>query len=70
MRNAVMSAYAKASLVIQADERSGARLQARIAAEQGRAVYLYEPIMKHEAWAQGMVDKGKALFIQTAQEIV
>ena len=70
MRNAVMSAYAKASVVIQADERSGARLQARIAAEQGRAVYLYEPIMKHEAWAQGMVDKGKALFIETSQEIV
>ena len=63
MRNAVMSAYAKASLVIQADDRSGARLQARIAAEQGRDVYLYEPVMKHEAWAKVMANKGHAKFI-------
>jgi len=63
MRNAVMSAYAQASLVIQADDRSGARLQARIAAKQGRAVYLYEPIMKHEAWAQKMVAERTALFV-------
>ena len=69
MRNAVMSAYAQASLVIQADDRSGARLQARIAAKQGRAVYLYEPIMKHEAWAQGMVEKSQARFIQSVDEL-
>ena len=69
MRNAVMSAYAQASLVIQADDRSGARLQARIAAKQGRAVYLYEPIMKHEAWAQDMVTNGRARFIESAEEM-
>ena len=69
MRNAVMSAYAKASLVVQADDRSGARLQARIAAKQGRAVYLYEPIMKHESWAQTMVTKGEATFVTSVQDI-
>jgi DNA processing protein len=70
MRNAIMSAYSSASLVIQADDRSGARLQARVAGEQGRQVFLYEPIMKHESWAQEAVQKGKAKFVNTQQDIV
>lgn len=70
MRNAIMSAYASASLVIQADDRSGARLQARVAGEQGRQVFLYDPIMKHESWAQEAVQKGKAKFVNTLQDIV
>ena len=69
MRNAIMSAYASASLVIQADDRSGARLQARVAREQGRQVFLYEPIMKHEFWAQEMVKKGSAKFVKSAEEM-
>jgi DNA processing protein len=70
MRNAIMSAYASASLVIQADDRSGARLQARVAGEQARQVFLYEPIMKYEIWAQEAVQKGKAKFVNTLQDIV
>lgn len=70
MRNSVMSSYSFASLVIQADDRSGARLQARIAAEQGRQVFLYEPIMKHEPWAQSMVQNGLAKFVESAVELV
>ena len=70
MRNAIMSAYASASLVIQADDRSGARLQARIAGEQGRKVFLYEPIMKYENWALEAIQKGKAQFVNCTQDIV
>ena len=70
MRNAIMSAYASASLVIQADDRSGARHQARVAGEQGRQVLLYEPIMKYESWALEAIQKGKAKFVNTLQDIV
>ena len=70
MRNAIMSAYASASLVLPAADRSGARLPARVAGEQGRQVFLYDPIMKHESWAQEAVQKGKAKFVNTLQDIV
>ena len=69
MRNAVMAAYADASLVIEAGDRSGARMQARIASEMGRKVFLYEPIMASEGWAVAMVDDGKARFITTAGDL-
>ena len=70
MRNAIMSAYASGSLVIQADDRSGARLQARVAGEQGRQVFLYEPIMTHENWARVMVDSGRGKFVKSVEEMI
>jgi len=69
MRNAVMAAYADASLVVEAGDRSGARMQARIASEMGRKVFLYEPIMASEGWAVAMVDDGKARFVTTAGDL-
>lgn len=68
MRNAVMSAYSTASLVVEAGERSGARLQAGIAFKQGRQVLLYKPIMERELWARQMVEKGQAHFCTTVTE--
>lgn len=69
MRNAVMSAYSAGTLVIQADERSGARLQARLAHAQGRSVYLYEPIMCLEPWAVEFVAAGKGAFVTNLAEV-
>lgn len=70
MRNEVMSGWAAATLVMQADARSGARMQARVAVEQGRRVFLYEPIMAREGWARSYVDSGKALFVSTPDEVL
>jgi DNA processing protein len=51
MRNAVMSGYTAATVVVEAAYRSGARMQARLALEHGRPVVLPRQLLAHD-WAQ------------------
>ncbi|PXY28259.1 DNA-processing protein DprA [Prauserella muralis] len=51
MRNAVMSGYAAATVVIEAAWRSGARMQARLALQHGRPVFLLDSLLQHD-WAR------------------
>ncbi|OLB76009.1 MAG: DNA processing protein DprA [Actinobacteria bacterium 13_2_20CM_2_71_6] len=51
MRNAVMSGYAAATVVVEAAYRSGARTQARLALEHGRPVVLPRQLLTHD-WAR------------------
>jgi DNA processing protein len=51
MRNAVMSGYAAATVVIEAGWKSGARIQARKALQHGRPVVLTDQLLQHE-WAR------------------
>ena len=51
MRNAVMSGYAAATVVVEAGQTSGARIQARLALQHGRPVLLTGQVMQHE-WAR------------------
>lgn len=51
MRNAVMSGYAAATVVVEAPWRSGARIQARLALEHGRPVVLPRELLTHD-WAR------------------
>ena len=50
-RNAVMSGFARATVVVEASHTSGARMQARLALEHGRPVFLVEALMRYE-WAR------------------
>lgn len=54
MRNAVMSGYVTATVVVEAGERSGTRIQARNAVEHGRPVLLAEGVYRANEWAQAM----------------
>ena len=54
MRNAVMSGYVTATVVVEAGERSGTRIQARNAVEHGRPVLLSESVYRANGWAQAM----------------
>jgi DNA processing protein len=51
MRNAVMSGYAAATVVVEAAWKSGARMQARLALEHGRPVLLLQSLLEHD-WAR------------------
>jgi DNA processing protein len=51
MRNAVMSGLSRGSVVIEASERSGARVQARLALAHGRPIFLLERLMD-QPWAR------------------
>jgi DNA processing protein len=68
MRNAVMSGYAAATVVIEAEWRSGARMQARLALEHGRPVFLLETLMRHD-WARDYVTRG-AIVVNSADDVL
>jgi DNA processing protein len=55
MRNAVMSGFGLASLVVEAGERSGARIQARVAGEHGRRVILTARVAQDTTWGAALV---------------
>lgn len=57
MRNTVMSGYGRATIVVEAGEKSGARIQANRAVAHGRPVVLTDLVVKANQWAQNLVDK-------------
>jgi DNA processing protein len=57
MRNATMSGYGLANVVIEAGETSGARAQARMAVEHGRQVILTNQVVAQNEWAQRLVGR-------------
>jgi DNA processing protein len=54
MRNATMSGYGLATVVVEAGEKSGARVQARLAVEHGRPVILTDLVVERNQWAQAL----------------
>jgi DNA processing protein len=52
MRNAVTSGLSQGTVVVEASHTSGARLQARLAAEHGKRVWLLESLVRDFPWAQ------------------
>ena len=68
-RNAVMSGLARATAVVEASHTSGARMQARLALEHGRPVFLLRSLLSH-AWAQKMAQRPAVYVVDTADEIV
>lgn len=57
MRNATMSGYGIATVVVEAGEQSGARAQARMAVEHGRPVILTDLVVSKNTWAQALVNR-------------
>jgi DNA processing protein len=57
MRNATMSGYGLATVVVEAGEKSGARIQARLAVEHGRQVILTDQVVARNKWAQALLGR-------------
>jgi DNA processing protein len=68
MRNAVMSAYGRATVVVEAGETSGARIQARMAVEHGRAVILTDTVVRSTTWGKTLVGRPGVHVARTAAE--
>jgi DNA processing protein len=49
-----MSGYGLATVVVEAGEKSGARVQARLAVEHGRPVILTGLVVERSQWAQAL----------------
>ena len=68
MRNAVMSGYALATVVIEAAYQSGARMQARLALQHGRHVFLMRSLLEHD-WARGYAQRPGVTVVDNADDV-
>ena len=68
LRNATMSGYSLATVVIEAAERSGARMQARFALEHGRHVFLLRSLLRHE-WARDYAQRPNTTVVDGPDDV-
>lgn len=69
MRNAVMSGYAAATLVVEAPWRSGARSQAGLALAHGRPVIITDRLLEHD-WARDFARRPGVHVVHSAAEML
>jgi DNA processing protein len=62
------------TLVVEASETSGAKMQARLALRHGRAVFLLRSLVASQKWARKYVEQGaygaQAIEVSTEEDIV
>jgi DNA processing protein len=64
-----MSGYAAVTVVVEAAYRSGARMQARLALEHGRPVFLLNTLLEHD-WAREYANRPGVYVIRDAREVL
>ena len=69
MRNAVMSGITLATVVIEASDTSGARMQARLALAQGRPVFLLASLVERQPWAREYAGRPGTHVVRSPGEI-
>lgn len=69
-RNATMSGYGIATIVVEAGEHSGARIQARVAVEHGRPVILTDLVLNTTDWAKALRDRPGVYVATSAEEVM
>jgi DNA protecting protein DprA len=70
MRNAVMSGYGRATIVIEAGEHSGARIQARQAVAHGRPVILTDLVTTATTWSTELIGRPGVHVASSTAEIM
>jgi DNA processing protein len=70
MRNATMSAYGRATIIVEAGEKSGARIQARLAVAHGRPVILMDSVVRGTNWGAKLRGQPGVLVADGPQEAV
>jgi DNA processing protein len=69
MRNAVMSGYSAATVVVEAAYQSGARIQARLALQHGRPVVLAESLLQHD-WARSYAGRPGVVVVSSKDQLI
>jgi DNA processing protein len=70
MRNRTMSGLALGTVVVEASHTSGARMQARIALEHGKRVFLVRDLVLREAWAQRHVGHPAVTVVDDVNDVL
>ncbi|AZM47665.1 DNA processing protein DprA [Streptomyces sp. WAC 06738] len=69
-RNVVTSGSTMGSIVIEASSTSGAKMQARIANEHGKRVFLLRSLATQEPWAAQMIAEGRAVEVAELNDVL
>ncbi|MEJ7831732.1 MAG: DNA-processing protein DprA [Nocardioides sp.] len=69
-RNRVTSGISQGTVVIEASSTSGAKMQARLASEHGKQVWLIQSLVTSQPWAQAMVADGRAREVSSTSEVL
>jgi DNA processing protein len=70
LRNRTMSGLALGTAVVEASGKSGARMQARMALEHGKRVFLVRELVTREPWAEQYVDHPGTTVVEHADEVL
>ncbi|WP_331719403.1 DNA-processing protein DprA [Streptomyces sp. NBC_01187] len=68
-RNVVTSGTTLGSVVIEASHTSGAKMQARLAAEHGKLVFLIKSLADAQPWAKAMLEEDRAIQVNRSSDI-
>ena len=69
-RNITMSGYSRASIVVEATEHSGTRIQGRVGLAHGRPVILSSTVVAKTAWAADLAGRPGVHVAESAAEAV
>lgn len=69
-RNVVTSGMSQGTVVIEASETSGAKMQARLALEHGKRVFLVSRLVTSQPWAQKYVANRGAIEIRSVEDVL
>ena len=69
MRNASMSGYGIATVVVQAGEHSGTRIQARQAQQHGRPVILRDQVAETTQWGRNLIGRPGVYIVSTVDDV-
>ena len=69
-RNATMSGIAQGTVVIEASSTSGAKMQARLALEHGKRVFLLQSLVDEHEWARKYSQRRGAVVVNDVDDVV
>jgi DNA processing protein len=69
-RNVVTSGLSQGSVVIEASATSGAKMQARLALEHGKKVFLLRSLVTDQPWARDYVARRGAIEVGDVEDVV
>ena len=70
IRNAVTSGMAIGTVVVEASSTSGAKMQARLALEHGKRLFLVHSLVMQEEWAQRYASRRGAVVVDGIDDVV
>jgi DNA processing protein len=70
MRNVVMSGMAVGTVVVEASSTSGAKMQARLALDHGKRLFLVESLVMHEGWARDYAERPGATVVKSVDDVL